>query len=351
MKRLIICCDGTWQTLETECPTNVSKIAQSINSSDRNGISQVVYYDEGIGTFDDFDKLTGGAFGWGIDRKIKNIYAFLSLNYSVGDEIYLFGFSRGAYTVRSLAGMIYNVGLLKRLSVRDINKAYEFYRDRHPETAPSTPRAIELRSNLNSEQVDIKVLGCWDTVGSLGVPDTIPFLPFDNWINEKYRFHDEELNKKINHAFHAVAIDELRRVFDVTPMQPAPNQPDQVKQIWFPGGHGAVGGGTEAEAGLSDAALKWMIEEVQLVSQLEFDQEYIVSLQSDYTTPFNNDPGFFGKFGQKEREITKFTHKVEDLHLSTKKRWCDVDSYKPQNLKKEFESNLEAFCQDLSSNP
>lgn len=342
MKRLIICSDGTWQTLETEYPTNVGKITQSIDSSDRNGISQIVYYDEGLGTFDNVDRLTGGVFGWGIDRKIKNIYAFLSLNYSVGDEIYLFGFSRGAYTVRSLAGMIYNVGLLKRLSVRDVNRAYEFYRNRSDETRPSSPRAIELRSELNSQQIDIKVLGCWDTVGSLGVPNTIPLLTFDNWINERYRFHDTFLNQKIERAFHAVAVDELRPVFDVTPMQPALDRPEQIRQIWFPGGHGAVGGGIEAEAGLSDAALKWMIEEVQQVSQLEFDLNFIDTLQVDPTTPFNNDPGFLSRH---ERKVTS---NFDDLHNSTKRRWCNVSSYRPQNLQEKFSSDLEAFCQGLS---
>jgi uncharacterized protein (DUF2235 family) len=348
MKKLIICCDGTWQTLETEYPTNVCKIAQSIDSSDRKGISQVVYYDEGIGTFDRLDRLTGGAFGWGIDRKIKEIYTFLSFNYFEGDEIYLFGFSRGAYTVRSLAGMIYNVGLLNKLSVREIDEVYEFYRDRSEETAPSSSSAIRLRSNLNSKQVNINVLGCWDTVGSLGVPNKIPLLPFDDWINEKYRFHDTFLNQKIERAFHAVAVDELRQVFNVTPMQPDPNRPGQVKQVWFPGGHGAVGGGTQAEAGLSDAALKWMIEEVRQVSELEFNREFIENnIHPNHQISFNDEPGFFDTFGQQERKITS---NFEDLHISTKRRWCDVLSYRPQNLKEKFELELDSFCQSLSSN-
>ncbi|MBV8886356.1 MAG: DUF2235 domain-containing protein, partial [Chroococcidiopsidaceae cyanobacterium CP_BM_RX_35] len=107
MKRLVVCCDGTWQALNSPYPTNVVKIAQAVKPITTNNILQTVFYDQGVGTGDEFDKITGGVFGWGIDKVIQDAYRFLSLNYVAGDEIYLFGFSRGAYTVRSLAGLIY----------------------------------------------------------------------------------------------------------------------------------------------------------------------------------------------------------------------------------------------------
>ena len=114
MKRLVICCDGTWQKLDNPYPTNVLKMAQAIRLVDDDGVAQVVYYDDGVGaTGDVLDKVGGGAFGWGIDNKIQQAYRFLNLNYAPGDQVYLFGYSRGAYTVRSLAGMIYCSGLIK----------------------------------------------------------------------------------------------------------------------------------------------------------------------------------------------------------------------------------------------
>ena len=105
MKRLIVCCDGTWNRLDTQCPTNVVRVAQAVKRTASDGVPQIVFYDEGIGV--DSNKIVGGVTGLGIDKNIQDAYRFLSFNYDRGDEIYLFGFSRGAYTVRSLAGMIY----------------------------------------------------------------------------------------------------------------------------------------------------------------------------------------------------------------------------------------------------
>jgi uncharacterized protein (DUF2235 family) len=141
MKRLIVCCDGTWQNLTSEYPTNVVKIAQAIIPTVKESekeIAQLVFYTEGVGSGKVSDKLLarvdriiGGAFGSGIDNNIQDAYRFLSLNYSKDDEIYLFGFSRGAYTARSLAGLI-NCwgGLLPLPNIREAPLVYELYRDR-----------------------------------------------------------------------------------------------------------------------------------------------------------------------------------------------------------------------------
>ncbi len=130
MKRLIVCCDGTWQQLASPYPSNIVKLklAQAVRPIASDKVPQIVFYDEGIGT--DSNKLLGGATGLGIDRNIEDAYRFLSLNYVAGDEIYLFGFSRGAYRVRSLAGMIYCSGLLSRPHVTRAHEAYELYRNR-----------------------------------------------------------------------------------------------------------------------------------------------------------------------------------------------------------------------------
>lgn len=118
MKRLVICCDGTWQDLKSSYPSNIVKLTQGVKPIASDGTPQILFYDSGIGT--ENQKLLGGAAGVGIDANIQDGYRFLCLNYVPGDEIYLFGFSRGAYTVRSLAGMIYCSGLLERryISIR-----------------------------------------------------------------------------------------------------------------------------------------------------------------------------------------------------------------------------------------
>jgi uncharacterized protein (DUF2235 family) len=200
MKRLVVCCDGTWQNLISSYPTNVVKLAQAVKVTSSDDVPQLVFYDEGVGTEDKADKLTGKAFGWGLDKNIQDAYRFLCLNYSQGDEIYLFGFSRGAYTVRSLAGLIYCSGLLSRSKIRRMPQAYMLYRD--PELNPDDQEAIDFRQR-NGEHPPITLLGCWDTVGSLGVPNLFSFLPIDKWIGEKYKFHDTSLSPIIQNALRS----------------------------------------------------------------------------------------------------------------------------------------------------
>ena len=258
MKRLVVCCDGTWQNLTSPCPSNVVKLAQSVKSIADDGVTQVIFYDEGIGS--ESPKILGGATGLGIDRNIEDCYRFLSLNYVKGDEIYLFGFSRGAYTVRSLAGIIYCSGLLDRPHITKAHEAYELYRNRG--VKPSDKEAREYRQTYG-DRVPISLIGCFDTVGALGIPGIPAFRKLNEELNKRYRFHDTTLNKFIQNALHAVAIDEIREVFDVTPMKKHPDTESQrVIQKWFPGSHGCVGGGTEENRGLSDAALQWMIDSI-----------------------------------------------------------------------------------------
>ena len=243
MKRLIICSDGTWQKLDTDFPSNIVKLAQAIKPVAADDIPQIVFYDEGIGTEGGINKWLGGAFGRGIDKNIEDGYRFLSLNYEPGDEIYLFGFSRGAYTVRSLAGMIYNSGLLSRVDIPLAPHAYELYRDRS--LKPDDPVMVKFREQ-HGDRVPITLLACFDTVGALGLPDT-PVLQWINrpW-NKRYLFHDTKLSKIINHALHAVAIDESRKTFGVTPMTKSRQASNQtLHQVWFPGDHGCVGGGNK----------------------------------------------------------------------------------------------------------
>ncbi|BBD61507.1 hypothetical protein NIES2109_43350 [Nostoc sp. HK-01] len=328
MKRLVICCDGTWQQLASPYPSNVVKLAQSVKPIAQDGVPQIVFYDEGIGS--ESQKVLGGATGLGIDRNIEDGYRFLVLNYVPGDEIYLFGFSRGAYTVRSLAGMIYCSGLLDRPHITKAHEAYELYRNRN--VKPKDKEAVNYRKTYG-ERVPITLIGCFDTVGALGIPGLAVFKKFHDQLNQRYRFHDTTLNKDIQNAIHAMAIDEIREIFDVTPMKAHPEATHQrVIQKWFPGEHGCVGGGTEEHSGLSDAALQWMIDSVgDLGLGLDFDTSVIpTGINPNYECEFKNDPGFFKLAGIKLREVGDA---IEDIHDSAINRLKGRKDYRPKNLK------------------
>ena len=352
MKRLIICFDGTWQNLSSPCPTNVVKIATAIKTLAKDKTPQIVFYNEGKGTKGKIDKLVGGVFGKGIDQDIQNAYRFLSLNYEKGDEIYLYGFSRGAYIVRSLVGLIYCSGLPNRNKIRQNQKAYKIYRKRTQEgevSIPQTEKAIKFRKE-NGDRVPITFLGCWDTVGSLGIPDLISWLPVDEWINIKYEFHDTSLSPIIQNARHAVAIDEIREVFDVTPMVKSSKNPHQnLRQLWFPGEHGCIGGGTKEHSGLSDSALKWMIDESKALG-LELDESQVLDgINPNPKIPFDNTPEDIFAFTRRNLRKVDFPH----FHPSVIERWSLVNNYRPENLalyKKELEIERKIYLSNLSQN-
>lgn len=329
MKRLIVCCDGTWQQLNSSYPSNVIKLAQAVKSSSSDGVAQIVFYDEGVGS--DSNKILGGATGLGIDQNIQDAYRFLSLNYERGDEIYLFGFSRGAYTVRSLAGMIHCSGLLDRPHITRASEAYELYRNR--DIKPKDRVAADYREEYG-DRVPITLLGCFDTVGALGIPTLPAFKKYDEQLKKRYRFHDTTLNKSIQNALHAVAIDEVREIFDVTLMKKNPDSHNQkVIQVWFPGSHICIGGGSEEYSGLSDTALQWMLDSTRnLGLGLEFDTSVIpTGINPNYEIDFKNDPGFFKLAGVKFREVGDA---LEDLHQSTIERLQKRQDYRPKNLQK-----------------
>lgn len=405
-KRLIICADGTWQKLQSPYPTNVVKIAQAIQPSGRDGIPQIVFYSEGVGSgnttaklFAQADRILGGAFGIGIDNNIEAAYRFLSLNYEPGDEIYLFGFSRGAYTVRSLAGLIRcSGGLLSLPTMRETPFAYELYRDgtltlkekeafrKLPIPYAYLPNVVEIKkcraealkiyrdrsifktvqkardaekektkeahldlerkqkevnqllqkyglSERKDDQIrqhaNITLLACWDTVGSLGVPNSIPLI--GKWINEKYRFHDYKLSSIVDNALHAMAIDETRKVFNVTPMEREQHDQLPLKQVWFPGAHGGVGGGSQEERGLSDRALAWMMEQIkELNLGLAFNQTGVEDgIQPDYKGSISHYSAFYKLLGVIKRELGK----SPSIDNSAKERWHHGFTYRPTNLK------------------
>lgn len=274
-KRIVICCDGTWNEPEKakeghRVPTNVLKLVRAIEPRDsENGMDQVVYYGRGVGTgaFGLVDKYLGGGTGLGISRNIQDAYRFLANNYAQGDEIFCFGFSRGAYTARCLSGMLDAVGLLDKSDMDHLPDAYGYYR-----TPPAEREASKYHlrlSNLTRIRPKIKFMGVWDTVGALGAP-----TPLLGKISKKFwvGFHNAALSGLVENAYQALGIDERRKPFAPAIWEQRTGQ-KMLQQVWFAGVHSNVGGGY-LDSGLSDIAFVWMLNRAR-EHGLTFDSNYL----------------------------------------------------------------------------
>ncbi|SFM69404.1 DUF2235 domain-containing protein [Marinobacter zhejiangensis] len=259
-KRIIICCDGTWNQPDID-PTNVVKLVRSIEPVAADGTQQVVFYDQGVGTGSKSDKLLGGAFGKGLAKNMLDCYRFLVHNYHEGDEIYTFGFSRGAYTSRAFAGFVYAIGLMKKSRLEQLPKAYQYYR--------TEPRKRPPSSYDDNPRPNIRMVGVWDTVGALGAPTPLLGRFTKPWVG----FFNTHISPIIEYAYQALALDEQRTTFrpDLWTGTVEPHQ--TVEQCWFRGVHSDIGGGYK-ESGLSDIALFWMVGKAQDLG-LEVDTDYL----------------------------------------------------------------------------
>ena len=288
-KRLVLCCDGTWNRPDQErngrpCPTNVTKVALAV-APEGGGSAQRVFYQPGVGTAAR-ERLRGGAFGWGLSKGVQDVYRFVVDNYEPGDELFFFGFSRGAYMARSTAGLIRNAGILRRENAARIAQAYALYRDR-----AAKPRDTEsqlFRRSFSHGEASIRFLGVWDTVGALGI--LLASNPLTAVLNRRWRFHDVELSRSVQAAYQALAIDEVRRPYAPAVWEQDPNADGQVlEQVWFAGAHSDVGGGY-ADTSLSDVTLGWMAERARSCG-LEFHQGAFV-WPDDGRQPPDRDDGF-----------------------------------------------------------
>jgi uncharacterized protein (DUF2235 family) len=208
-KRLVVCFDGTWNTADNKGnPTNVTRLARAIPPIAADGVAQLVYYDSGVGT-GLWDRWIGGMAGAGIGSKIKDAYLFLAQNYNPGDEVYIFGFSRGAFAARSLSGFVGLCGgLLRRDELHQLDSAWRTYE------LPQAKRNMFKHHELierSVQKVMIECIGVWDTVGALGIP-----LGLRNFRSARYRFHNAQLSRQVRRAFQALAIDEKRGPFKPT---------------------------------------------------------------------------------------------------------------------------------------
>lgn len=360
MKRIIVCCDGTWSKPGTKdrgqlVETNVEKLYNAL-ASENTDIEQIKFYGQGVGTgFAITDQLLGGSFGLGIDNNIQDAYKFLMWSYEPGDEIYFFGFSRGAYTVRSLVGLIRNCGIMKPEYLDFVGEAYHLYRDRTELTHPDSDLMKAFKKSYGKEdETPIKFLGVWDTVGSLGIP-----ISWFSWLNRKYQFHDVKLSGQIKYAYHALAVDERRKFFrpalwEVSKEAIERVDPQISEQVWFPGVHCNVGGGY-VDCGLSNITLKWMVEKAKNTG-LQFDEDYLQKLEcnskgeirNSMTGVFRLTPKIFRTINdrmiyRKEDAKGKMTGgarmRNEKIHYSCLERLHFLKNYKPKNLLPALERN------------
>ncbi|MCJ1392327.1 polynucleotide adenylyltransferase [Xylographa bjoerkii] len=270
-------------------PTNVTRFCRALMpQSPPKDTQQIVYYQAGLGSANNwYDQLVGGVTGSGISELVREAYGFLCLNYEPGDEIFLIGFSRGAFTARTIAGLIASLGLLTRLGMmsfypifkdweNEVKKGYvspwpdQPFPKKPPFSDPQYTKELE-RLNMTRLRIPIKAIGVWDTVGSLGIPD-LGLWPKGP---PEYAFINTAVSPNVENAFHALALDEHRKPFSPTIWEKPEGQelPKKLIQCWFPGVHANVGG-SYTDSGIADITLAWMMS--QLDEFLDFDPEYIV---------------------------------------------------------------------------
>ena len=299
-KRLALFLDGTWN--EDNDNTNVWRLRSLYAPASEDGCEQRAYYSAGLGTKFG-EKVRGGMFGSGIDTAITSAYEWLMANYAPGDEIFIFGFSRGAYTARSLSGFVSKCGLLQRGAPLGVNQLFKRYR----RAGAKTIRALiagerggdEFRFEEQwmlkyAQPVEIKFIGVFDTVGALGVP----FPIYRRLKGEAYPFLNTGLRRNNEYAFHALAIDEHRKAFMPTlwtnmgAVHATPRPIERTEQRWFIGAHTNVGGGCFNDA-LAQLPLKWLERKAEACG-LAFTDEFAME-QNAATTPISDSYASFAR--------------------------------------------------------
>jgi uncharacterized protein (DUF2235 family) len=341
-RKLVVLFDGTWNTIKDH--TNVVRLAELIAATSDDGSEQLPpFYDKGIGTHA-LDRWTGGIFGYGLSENIRDGYRWLAANYRPGDEIFIFGFSRGAYTARSLAGLIRKCGILRppgTAEVRNtqeqffrrsangnlVQRAYDLYRDK--KIHPDSPEANAFRASV-AQEARIKFIGVWDTVGSLGIPLT--GVPFGR---DYFQWHDTELSKIVDYAYHALAIDEHREDFSATVWTARKPQNIEVEQRWFCGAHSNIGGGYRRDP-LPKLALAWLMQKagacgLAYKSTIAITAEERLAPISDSYGEFMF--GLYKLFKAGKRHYRPFGQGVnETIDDSVWQRWDARPDYRPPTV-------------------
>lgn len=331
MANIVICADGTWnrpeEDIEKDFPTNVLKLSRAIRPS-ADGVNQHVFYDWGLGSY--HSSLSAGATGRGIHKNILDGYRYIVHNYAEGDRIYLFGFSRGAYTVRALCGLINNCGILKRPDAGLISEAWKIYKSPLAKNHPKGDAATLFRNSRCHPSRKVHFVGVWDTVGALGIPFSLMGL-FEN----HDEFYDTKMGPNVSIARHALAIDEKRQDFEPTIW--VPRDGVDIKQVWFAGVHSDVGGSypPDKETGIraSDTPLKWMLDEAADAGLIT--GSHITDALTDGTR---------GKIHKSRNHVYRLKTPLNrplivektptSIHPSVKSRYLADGSYRPPQLKK-----------------
>lgn len=334
MKRIVICADGTWnrpeEDLAKDFPTNVLRLARAIQPVAPDGVTQQVFYDWGIGSY--HNQFVAGATGKGLHKNIMDGYRYIVQNYSPGDEVFLFGFSRGAYTVRSLCGLINNCGYLKRPDARLIQQAFEIYKRPGADYHPEGIKSQEFRATHCHPSREVAFVGVWDTVGAMGIP-----ISFLGLFRDKDEFYDTKIGRNVRAARHALAVDELREDFEPTIWSHRPGL--DLKQVWFAGAHSDVGGSHPPDANgalLSDIPLGWMIREAEAVG-LKIEDHLPACLRPDPHASLHKSYRNFYRLKMRYHRPIQFPDEDDPrpvlIHRSVPERWEGDARYRPKNLK------------------
>jgi uncharacterized protein (DUF2235 family) len=327
MKRIVICADGTWNKLDQgdeesgkRRPTNVTKIARAVLARAPDGVDQVVCYHNGVGTAGPLDQVTGGAFGNGIEENIRVLYRFILYNYVEGDELFFFGFSRGAFTVRTLAGFMNRYGLVRKQDDYYVPEMYQCYERNIAKGSPEwqrifirseEPRKGQSRIEKVRDCPPIKFIGVWDTVGALGAPGLI-----GHYFNgDKFQYHDIELNDFIRYAVHALALDERRKPFQPSIWKKPAGWTGHLEQAWFAGVHSNVGGGYRWD-GLANEALHWIAAHA-MAQGLALDKDYLSHFEPHFESDLNDSmTAMYRAVGQLIRPVGQHIADGEFVHRS-----------------------------------
>jgi uncharacterized protein (DUF2235 family) len=322
-RRVVVLLDGTWQELTDR--TNVALLKENLYTGmTGDQIEQIVGYFEGVGASNN-DNIFAGAFGYGLSETIKESYLWLSQTYKLGDEVYIFGFSRGAYSARSLVGLMDKCGgVVKQPTEALIDEAYDLYR--------YTDSDATQFATKHCQRARVRVLGVWDTVGSLGIPVSgLPLvLP---GTRDFYRFHDTKLSCIVDEAYHALAIDEYREDFQPTLWDATTETNKVVEQCWFIGDHGNVGGGDPTNT-LWKLPYVWMQDKAIAaglrLKPITADEEWRQAPSDSFGSFLF---GFYKVFKVGQPYIRKLGIHVEEvLHPSVLKRVRNYPQYRPKPL-------------------
>ena len=357
-KNIVICSDGTGNSTIKGRGTNVFKMFESIDLNghrfDPDLDPQVSIDDDGVGT-EDFKplKILGGVTGWGLSRNVKQLYKELCRIYDPGDKIFLFGFSRGAFTVRTLAGIITKCGIIdaRKQSTasafgRCVNGAYKAYRSCYRTLVmslifgePGSDAAVNFKAKFCHRQLpEIHFIGVWDTVDAVGLPFHISDII--NTVVYRFKFPNQRLSEHVQHAYHALAIDDERHSFYPLLWDqsiPSENKNQKIEQVWFAGAHSNVGGGYPKQ-GMSLVPLDWLMERAK-AANLRFiaeEREYYRDHANVDDKLYDPRAGLGVFYRWKPRDIAAICQKNDvtpTLHLTVLERVAHgTEDYSPGNL-------------------